>query len=243
MSSRSLPPLPGAVLLLALVGLALAVDACRARRSVDPFAVWLLSCVPLLLVVPVNVTRANAVYIPIVALAARAIVAIDGGLAEGRLRMIVRAAALAWLLLGTAHFAHHYFRTFPRLAAPAFNRGLDQAIAAAVSATRPGGALLLTETVPLNYVYFIYYAKVPPADFQEKAVYRTEPGRGFDVQSLGSVYFRRPALEAAPGGPAVYLLRASEDYPCAAPEVLFQDKWWRVYRCLRLSGGATISPR
>jgi hypothetical protein len=226
------PPLPGPVLLLALVGLVLGV-----RRS-DPFALWLLSCLPLLLVVPVNVTRANAVYIPIVALAARAIVAIDGGLADRGLRTIVRAAALGWLLLGTAHFAHHYFLAFPRLAAPAFNRDLGRAMAAAVGGARPGEKVLVTESVPLNYVYYLFYGKVPPAEFQDKAVYRAEPGRSFDVQRLGTVYFRRDALAAAPGESVVYLRRASEEAPCAALEVLFQDKWWRVSRCAPVSEGA-----
>lgn len=226
-------PLPGGLLLAALVGLALVMLEWRRGEGRDPFAAWLLSCVPLLAVVPVNVTRANALYLPLIALAARAIVAVDGAL-PGRLRTAGRVAAVVWLALGTIHFAAHYFRAFPRLGAVAFNRELGRAVTTAVAGARAGETVYVTEAVPLNYVYFLFYARVPPAEFQANAVYHARPGRGYEVERLGRACFLRERLKLAE--PVVSVLRATEDSLCPEPEVLFKDKWWRVDRC-------QVSPR
>ena len=242
---NSLPdvrPLPGLVLALALLGLVTAVQEARVRRSVDPFAVWLLAALPVLLAVPVNVTRANAFYLPLVALAARGVVALDAAL-SAHLRGTVRAVGLTVLLVATLHFARHYFGDLPRLGAQAFNRNLDLALTAAREAARPDETLRITEAIPLNYAYYLFFNRVPPAEFQEKAVYTVVPGAGFDVQRLGTAVFRRDALELVPTGTTLHVVRASEAPSCPEPEVVHQDKWWRVERCPGPISASANAPR
>lgn len=206
-----LRPLPWFVLLLALVGIASTLrSSIKCRSLQDPFALWLLSSLPLLLLVSVNINQANTLFLPLLAMAA---IGVETLATTPRLlpyRNPLLLSLLALTLVSGAIFAHRYFGpTQAAATAETFHPDLPPAMHALATRQRPGQLLYITDTLNLNYVQTLFYLRIPPRTFQTS-------GATYDRPDFGPFRFSRATLPSAPT-PLLYLLSDTESPLCPNP--------------------------
>jgi predicted membrane-bound mannosyltransferase len=64
-------PIQLIVLIFAVVGIGLQIrNLVRSRRFSEPFLPWLIACIPICLLIPLNISRADALFLPLIALGA-----------------------------------------------------------------------------------------------------------------------------------------------------------------------------
>jgi hypothetical protein len=105
-----IPPLPGIVLGLALLGIGFECwKVVRQRRLCEPFLPWLVACIPLLVLFPLNISRAIPLFVPLIALAGVGFAFLFSALSAPGYRVALTCGCAAALLVPTAKFVHAYF--------------------------------------------------------------------------------------------------------------------------------------
>ncbi|MER7005150.1 glycosyltransferase family 39 protein [Dactylosporangium sp. NPDC000555] len=221
-------PLGPVVVPLAAVGCYYAV---RRRGMLLAPLCWLLACLPLFLVAPLNVNRANALYLPLVALSAVGLVEVGRSLREARGGRAIPAVLLSLALVYNALFCLDYFKSEERLTRAAFSDGVDHAIQQAHTAAAGTEPIFVSE-IPLNYMYVLFTLQTDAVDFQQHAEIHVQ-GTGYYVRNYRNFYFHAgdPALAAGPT--YVTVLQTFEQPPCPSPQDLYRTQLWKVQRCTK----------
>jgi hypothetical protein len=207
-------PLPRIVLGLSLVGIAVQVwRTARARRLKDPFVPWILCCAPLFFLFPLNVSRAIALFLPLVVMAGVGFAAVFQVFRALSYRVVVVVICIGLLVKPTVHFIRDYFGTeYSGEIAPTFYPELPQALAKIQQMAGPGTAIYVSDTILLNYVDTLFYLKVDPRVFQQS-------GATWDHPDFGQFRFSRvTAMQTT--RPLAFLLAHHESPPCDRPENL-----------------------
>jgi hypothetical protein len=187
--------------------------------------VLLVACIPMGLLVDLNINRANAVFVPLIVCAA---VAIDALLRSVRrfaprrsLRVAFVVVIVAALAVPTVGFAFAYAGDDYRQSLDGdFNPSLPAALAVARSfaGDRP---LYVTSSVRLAYVQVLWYERVPVPQFLAGSPTTSDPDFGSYVFSADRIV-----------GETVYLVRESEAAPCASPaQERVASGRWRIGVC------------
>ncbi|MGB7414933.1 MAG: hypothetical protein WA902_12065, partial [Thermosynechococcaceae cyanobacterium] len=111
-----------------------------------------------------------------------------------------------------------------------FRVGFDQALEMGVAIARSTDAIYVTQNIPLNYMYVLFWQQVNPHDFQVQARYSLDADGNFAVHHWQQFYFDQPSLKNSPQPTFVYILKANEAALCPEPP-LYQTQAWQVGRC------------
>jgi 4-amino-4-deoxy-L-arabinose transferase-like glycosyltransferase len=234
------PPLSVAFFPFLLVGAAVLArkflapdsDSENRNRNRNLFLLWLLACLPLVLLTPLNITRANALFIPVIVLSALGLTEIREALTFPFLRHAITWAAAVWILAYAALFAYNYFEFYPDRAAVAFQSGLRTALEKGQALATPSEKFYMTGQVPIPYNYVLFFLKIPPQEFQTKSRYTIDKKGSYIVEQFGRYYFDFNAMALKPDESFVYVLRAQEEDMCSNPEHSYVTKFWKVGRCI-----------
>ncbi|WIM94545.1 glycosyltransferase family 39 protein [Actinoplanes oblitus] len=199
---------------LVIVPLAAVGGYFAVRDRAYPPVLWLAATLPMFFLVRLNVNRINALFLPLIILAALGLDGIARSIAEARTGRAVIAAFLSVGLLYNAAFVQDYFTGYNDVIRTRFADGLDRALTVAERRSAPGAPIYVSDRVPLNYLYVLFYRKVDPREFRANAAFEVRNTVYF-VRDYRSFYFHQddPALVAAPEYLGVF--RVDEPRKCA----------------------------
>jgi 4-amino-4-deoxy-L-arabinose transferase-like glycosyltransferase len=212
------------------IGLVLLIQALK-QGEVNLFLLWLCATMPLIFLVRLNVNRANALFIPIIVISVIGFEAMRQAISEPFLKRVLFRVVAGWIGLNTILFAGSYFSAYGAQAGTKFQAGLAQSLETAQSIAKPTEPIFVTETIPLNYIYVLFWQKVNPKTFQQQADYRVEKGI-YAVHRFDRYYFDLPTLRQDSPPSFVYLQRTNEKALCLEAPVL-RTREWSVGRCLQ----------
>ncbi len=220
-------PLSIGVLVLAFVGVILVLLR-KAKNvlgwKVDPFLVWLICCMPLFFIVSLNINRANAIYIPLIVLAALAAVYIYERISAVVFRRIFIGAFFLYMAFTCVGALLFYLGpSYSELSKQSFSRSLDVALPKASELSNKG-RLYVTESIPLNYVQTLWYMKVPPATFQ---LYHPT----FNSNNFQHYIFKESDTKDVDN--LFYIVRLGDKVPCRQGETLQTIDQWVIGRCIK----------
>jgi hypothetical protein len=207
--------------------------ALRSRWAAQPeaiagflFLAWGVACLPLFLLLELNVNRINHLFLPVLALAAWGGGALGSWLPSA-LRPIGWGLLLSWFGGTGLASAYQYLFRYPQGAIRMqFNDGLAGAFAA-VRRLPGAGPVLITSQIPLNYVYTLYYLRYPPAQFRREVQLRVADGT-YQVSKFNRYIFNADSLKT--GASYGYLVRKEELKEDAQHHktVTYSDEFWEV---------------
>lgn len=220
----------------AFVYLPLALLACalvfRAGDRISKvFATWFLASFLIGLTTPLNDVRGNSLMIPLVALAAVALVAIIRELRTSEAQILAVRFVLVLIGVYSAVFFAEYFPSYnTHYGYAAYNVGFPATLTEAKQLAAPGENIYVTQSVNLNYVYVLYYLRSDSGDFQEHAQYTPFPGLGYSVVRYRNYYFTPNSPELRLKS-YVYILKDGDSLVCARMVNAFNEGGWRVGTC------------
>jgi hypothetical protein len=109
--------------------------------------------------------------------------------------------------------------------------GLGAALHTAAQQATGGEPVYVSDRVPLNYVYLLFYARIRPSEFRANSDYHVGDGR-YVVRKYREYYFAHddPDLQAAPRYLAV-VPTGYEQPQCMIVQVLAHRGVFTVERC------------
>ncbi|MFN2975387.1 ArnT family glycosyltransferase [Terriglobus aquaticus] len=219
-------PLPKIIMILSYLGAAsIAVAAIRRRRFRDPFLAWTLACVPIILFIPLNTSRAVEFGVPIVMLAAAGLAFLASLRSEPLYRGSVLLVAGLLFAVPVVRFLPGYFSSkYASEVRPYTYPDLPAALHVLTEETRGGDLAYVSDGIALNYVQVLFYLDVDPRTFQ--AAHPTVENPDF-----ANFRFARERIQGQ-GKPVAFLLTDKEAPLCDAPSELRKVGAFLVGRCL-----------
>ncbi len=201
------------------------------RGSINLFFLWLICGTPLFLFVKLNINRANALFIPIIILSVFGFLSIKDNLKSKRIRNLLTATTAVWISINTILFSSYYFSIYPSKVSAEFQVELEDALKTALETARPSEKILLSSKVPINYIYFLFFMKIKPQLFQQKALYDFH-GNSFRVKRFDRFYFDDNSIRKDFKESFIYIHRSDESISCKA--ILEKKiKFWTISRCIK----------
>lgn len=191
---------------------------------VTVFFAWALSALPMLGLFTLNINRFNHFYLPALVLAVWLVDRIIFHFTDYVPKPLVRALVVLWLVCEGGLAVQNYFTSYRSSAIQReFNSGLAEAFAAAKQL--PVGQVIITDHMPLPYVYTLFFTQYSPREFQQHAQYTLTPEGIYQVNRFGKYVFQNSYL--TPGQPVGYLVRQGQfaDTNPARQIVFFNDAW------------------
>lgn len=215
-------PLALGVLVLAAMGIGYRlVRWVRRAERPSPFLLWGVACLPLFLLIPLNINQSNALYIPLIVCAADMVVVIANRLGGKRGALWIGVFAL-YLLIVAFYFASFYFsEKYTEAAKTNFNPDLSVMMPLARDEAA-GQPLYVTDSLLLNYVQTLWYLKINPTEFQKYSPTFT------DTQ-FANYYFSANTLPNHTS--FTFLIRSTDTYPCQMPAIRHSTKDWIIGVC------------
>ena len=217
-----------AVLSLSLVG---AVYLLQHRRSTNLFLLWFGACVPLFFPWKLTSTHINAIYIPMLAIAAWGFLKLRQALGSPRARQIFVGGLAGICVVHLLVFLSAYYFLYPKQPEVelAFDRGFDRAIYKGLEIAQPAEPILVTDRISLPYILVAFHTAYPSAQFQQE-VQRAYENDAIQVYSIGRFYFGSDNLRD-PHAPLTFVLAKWDNDPCTATQFFLETRLWKVGKC------------
>ena len=196
------------------------------------YFLWLVACIPLLLMIEINVNRGNALFLPVIAVSAFGLRSVIRWISNPSIRKAATLAAALWIVTGTLIFAVRFFQDYPAQAATSFRADLSTALEAANENAQENEPILVTDSIPLDYVNVLYLQKISPRIFHKTVTYSVDEAGLYDVHAFGSYVFDIKTLigERSDNEQFIFVFKSSETAPCKSAPI-FKSDAWLVGRC------------
>lgn len=203
-------------------------------RKADLFLISLISCLPLFLLIEVNVNRVNAIFIPTIVISVVGFFELKNAVSSRYLQKFLIMSVAGWIVISSLGFSNYYFKKYPDIIDSSFNFGLETALTKAIEVTKKGEKILISQEISrsLSYVYILFYLKRDPRSFQAYGNYIINPDGIFEVRSFEQFYFSPEWLSLKPAESFIYLIKRRERTPCKNSKLLYNEGIWRVGRCM-----------
>jgi 4-amino-4-deoxy-L-arabinose transferase-like glycosyltransferase len=200
----SVDPVQLVVLLLAVAGIALTLwRMVRLRRMSEPFFLWIVACLPLIVLVPLNISRAIAVFVALMAMAAYGGDVLFNAVENRYVKYGLTAVAAVLFFTPMLRFVREYYGpVYAREAKYTFNPELPDALATAQTMAAPSTPIFVTPEVWLNYVQVLFLTKTDPHTYQTS-------GASWGRPDFGPYRFSRYTLSQTKT-PFVFLIKAGD---------------------------------
>jgi hypothetical protein len=219
------PSIQHIVLLLVAIGIVWqVVQLIRQRRFIGPFLPWLMACIPACFLIPFNVSRAIAIFLPLLAMAAIVTAAIITLLRKPILQIAFVAVLGLLLVHPTGRFIRAYYG--PLYAAdlkPTFYPDLPKTLIDVQHLAGPTMPIFLSEAIAINHVQMLFLTKTDPEVFQRS-------GATYNHPDFGRYRFRLDSLPNTPR-PFAFLIKTSDPSICANPTNVQPDGQFVIGIC------------
>ncbi|MEI6728146.1 MAG: glycosyltransferase family 39 protein [bacterium] len=203
---------------------------------------WFLAFLPILLMIPMNTTRANSFLLAIILITSFGIVKFAEGLKDLKTAKFAFTAVIVWIVIYSSTFMVNYFYLYPKKSAASFNAKIELAMDLAEKNAKVGEKIYLTQEVSINYLYPVFYKQIDPRDFRQNSTIEYKDG-GYNVYNWKNYYFDRKKLDLKPGQSFVFILKSCLNEWCDHYGLLYKSDvcknftmfeeidFWRVGRC------------
>ncbi|GHO84246.1 hypothetical protein KSZ_22520 [Dictyobacter formicarum] len=217
--------------LVALPGAALGVYySLKKHGDATIFVIWLIATLPLFFLVPLNINHGNAIFVPLVALSAIGIGGMYSDIRHRKTKRLFLIVVLAITLSYSGLFCSDYFTNYNSYISYMFNDGLDQVLLTTKEQTAPGEPIYVSDWIPLNYVYLLYFFHIDAQDFQQHSSVITVDGT-YEVLNYRNYYFYPAESQLRSASSYIAILKGSEQISCRSHQVLYSQGVWTVERC------------
>jgi hypothetical protein len=194
------------------------------------FSIWLIATIPIFFLYYLNINRANALYLPVIALSAIGISGLSDSIDKKRTKLEVVSLLLASIALYNGLFCWYYFRDYNDQIKDTFNAGFDVALAQAKSSATPNEPIYISNRVNGSYVLTLFFLKADPLDFQKHSTVFISNG-SYQVINYRNYYFypNNPEILSAPS--FIAILKDGEQLSCSQTQTFYSDERWTVERC------------
>jgi hypothetical protein len=213
---------------LAFVGVYYCVRRGQAQAMI--FVLWLLATFPLFFLFPLNINRANIIFIPLIALNAIGLSGIYDSIERKQSKTAVIFLVLVVITMYNGVFCYDYFRHYNSAIQSSFNAGFDIALAKATSAASPGETIYVSERINTNYVYTLFFLRADAQDFQRYSHISIVNG-SYQVDNYRNYYFSLENPKLASVSSYVGILKGNERLSCRRTQPLYSGPGWTVERC------------
>lgn len=213
------------------IGVVILIQKLKRGRA-NFFLLWLLSTLPLIVVARLNVNRANAMLIPVIVISVIGFESLLQSIARVSFQRIVFRVVSVWLGLSAMLFTGSYFSVYRQQAGYKFQEDFAASLSMAQQSANLMEPIFVTQTIPLNYIYVLFFQPVNPQAFHQRADYRIENGI-YVVHQFDRFYFDQEALAENAPQSFVYIQRANEKPLCSDPVLIKDTKFWAIGRCPR----------
>jgi 4-amino-4-deoxy-L-arabinose transferase-like glycosyltransferase len=219
------PPIQRILLLLIVIGMVWQlVQLVRQRRFSGPFLPWLIACVPACFLIPFNISRGIALFLPLLAMAAIATALILTLLRKPILQAAFAVVLGLLLLRPTARFIRAYYGAqYATDVKSTFYPDMPKALADVQQLAGPTMPIFLSEGIAINHVQVLFLTKTDPAVFQRS-------GATYDHPDFGRWRFRLDSLPNTPR-PFAYLIKNDDPPVCANPTHVQSDGQFVIGIC------------
>ncbi|WP_404783860.1 ArnT family glycosyltransferase [Altericista sp. CCNU0014] len=226
-----LPPIYMILFPFLCIGIKILLDEWKSKAKASLLLVWLFSCLPMVFISSLNINRANAVFIPVLVIAAIGFEGLLEGIKDIDLKKILKKIITIWVLVSSFLFVTNYFFFYSSTAAIAFNYGLENAFDRAITQSRLSEKILVTDRIKLPYVYALFFTQYPPADFQKDSQYSLDKDGIYNVRDFGRFYFDKNDPDLNRDRSFIFLQRVGEESLCNKNVILYSQNDWIVKRC------------
>ncbi|HWS84940.1 MAG TPA: glycosyltransferase family 39 protein [Ktedonobacteraceae bacterium] len=223
---------PLGLLSLPLVALGVYYSIRTRQVHANLFLIWLGATIPIFFLFPLDLSRANAMYLPLIALSAIGISGLYHSIDKKQTKLVIVSLILAAVTLYNSMFCVYYFINYNNDVKNTFNNGLDIALTQARSVASPNEPVYVSHWITFNYVYTLFFLKADPLDFQKHSRVIASGGI-YHVRNYRNYYFSSndPGLTSAPT--FVAILKGNEHPYCDDSAVLYSEEDWTVVRCFK----------
>jgi 4-amino-4-deoxy-L-arabinose transferase-like glycosyltransferase len=218
------------VIPLSIVGIFFWIRDAKRTGHVHLFALWLLACLPMLLLFDFGVLRYSALYLPLIVSAADGLVRLCKILAvQKRVWLITGVVSLSMLQVSV--FAIDYFIVSPNQLEYQWKLSYDfgTAIRKGVALATPVEDILVTNAIDMPEMLTAFYLSYPPERYQVEEQHH-QIGGMFETRQFGRFHFGL-ANYPKPSDSFVFVLLREDKKPCVQPQVVWQTNLWQVGRC------------
>ncbi len=201
------------------------------RGSINLFFLWLICCTPLFFFVKLNINRANALLIPIIIFSTVGFLSVKDNLKSKHVKRILTATTAVWIYINVILFSSYYFSLYPSKVSAEFQVGLEDALKVAIETAHPSEKILVSNKIPINYIYVLFFMKIKPQVFQQNALYDFHD-ESFRVKRFDRFYFDNDSIRKEFKESFIYIHRSGESIACKA--ILEKKiKFWTISRCIK----------
>lgn len=194
---------------LVLIGLLLALFVKENRPGRWLVAAWMIASLVVGIIHPVNLTRINIIFTPI--LFCVALLCID---LEKRLPQIIPAIVVAFSVAFIFFNRAYHGEEYRKVTSALFNEGIIPAIEYAVENSRPETPICLTEEHYSLYIYVLLNQKYHPSEYVDDLEWIDPADPADPARKLTALKNFRFTPDACLGDPnAVYILTLKESPP------------------------------
>ncbi|MCA2959120.1 MAG: glycosyltransferase family 39 protein [Silvanigrellales bacterium] len=197
---------------------------------------WTASSLPLFLLVPLNVNRANALWIPLLCLAAQGMDSLLAFFSEksASLRTTVGATLILFLLADFGWFFRDYKKKFPHLTQDYLRFHMPAALVEVRRMQDFTGfrSVYVSPKAFWGYLYIAFHGQMDPREF--RAIRETR-GYPYHADKLGDFFFDEQMLRRYGPEHYVYLYYRNERAPCSDPKAVTFVEIWQIGLCQRQS--------
>jgi 4-amino-4-deoxy-L-arabinose transferase-like glycosyltransferase len=218
-------PIQLIVLLFAIVGLGLQIRfLMRSRRFREPFLPWLIACIPTCFLIPLNISRAGAVFLPLIALGAYGFVQVYALIRKPSHKALLTGACAAFFLLSTIRFTYFYYtyRYADEVRSTLYPE-LPSALNQVQHLAGPTMPIYITDEILLNYVDVLFLTRTDPTFFQHSGATPQHP-------DFGRFRFKRESFNHKLP-PFAFLIKRDEPPVCKAPTEMHTDEQFLLGIC------------
>jgi 4-amino-4-deoxy-L-arabinose transferase-like glycosyltransferase len=194
--------------------------------------IWLVATIPFFFLFPADISRINAVFIPLIGLSAIGISGLYDEISKHDVKKAFLSLVLATAILYNGLFCFNYFSYYNKQASSAFNGGFDIALAHATSSASAKEPIYVSGLLSphLSFVYVLFFLKIDPVDFQKHSSVVEAYGT-YEVLQYRKYYFypRERGLISSPS--FVGILKGQERLICKSTQTLYTGGGWKVVRC------------
>jgi len=215
---------------LPLVAIGIYYSIRRRQVHANLFLIWLLATIPMFFLFPLNIYRANAMYLPFIALSAIGVNGLYDSIDKKDMKMVMVSVILVAFTLYNSLFCFYYFTTYNNDIQDAFSDGFDAALMQARFVAYPNEPMYVSNWITFNYVYTLFYLKADPLDFQKHARVIASGGI-YQVRNYRNYYFSPNDTRLTSAPSFVAILKGNELPYCGYRVILYSEKDWTVVRC------------
>jgi 4-amino-4-deoxy-L-arabinose transferase-like glycosyltransferase len=248
---------PLGLLSLLLVAIGIYYSVITGKVHANLFLIWLVAAIPLFFLFPLNIVRANALFLPFIMLSAIGVSGIYDSLNKKKRdseegtpdfhhygdpeefptrasaippQVAVVSLVLAALSIYNGLFCFYYFTAYNNDIKDSANSGFNNMLMQAKSVEYPKEPIYVSNKISMNYVYTLLFLKADPVDFQKHS-HVIVSGGAYKVLNYRNYYFDLSEAEHTSSLTFLAILKDNEQIDCRYGETFYFSNDWTVERC------------